>query len=58
MLLQKMNTNKYKKQLNKLKEYVRMVELKSTQARVVGIITDEMHPYTFLIETPLLENKM
>ena len=24
---------------------------------VVGIITEEMHPYTFFIETPLLENK-
>ena len=31
---------------------------KSTQTRVVGIITDEMHPYTFFIETLLLENEM
>ena len=35
-----------------------MVGPKSTQARVVGIITDEMHPYTLFIETLLLENKM
>ena len=31
---------------------------KSTQTRVVGIITDKMHPYTLFIETLLLENKM
>ena len=31
--------------------------LKSTQTRVVGIITYEMTPYTFFIENPLLENK-
>ena len=35
-----------------------MVEPKSTQARLVGIIADEMYPYTFFIETPILENKM
>ena len=29
---------------------------KSTQTKVVGIITDEIHPYTFFIETPLLKN--
>ena len=28
-----------------------MVGPKSTQTRVVGIITDEMYPYTFFIET-------
>ena len=33
-----------------------MVRPKSTQTRVVGIMTDEMYPYT--LETPLLENKM
>ena len=37
---------KYKKQL---KKYIGIVGLKSIQTRVVGIITDEMHPYTFLI---------
>ena len=52
-----MNTDKYKKQLNKIEE-VGMVGPKSTQMRVVGIITDNMHPYTFFIETPLLENWM
>ena len=36
--------NKYKKQLNKLKKQVGMVGPKSTQT-IVGIITDEMHPY-------------
>ena len=45
---QKINTNKYKKQLNKLKNEVGMVGPKSTQTRVVGIIMDEMHPYTKL----------
>ena len=34
-----------------------MVGLKSIQTRVVGI-TDEMHPYTFFIETLLLEDMM
>ena len=34
-----------------------MVGPKSTQIRLVGIITDEMHPYTFFTETLLLENK-
>ena len=53
-----MNTNKYKKQLNKLKKQVGMVGPKSTKTRVVGMITDEIHPYTFFIETLLLENKM
>ena len=38
-------TYKYKKQLNKLKKLVGMAGPKSTQTRVVGIITDEMHPY-------------
>ena len=33
-----------------------MVGPKSTQTRVVGIVTDEMHPYTFFIDTTLLEN--
>ena len=33
-----------------------MVGPKSAQTRVVGI-TYEMNPYTFFIETPLLENK-
>ena len=28
----------------------------NTQTKAAGIITDEMHPYTFFIETPLLEN--
>ena len=32
-----------------------MVGPKGTQIRVVGIITDEMHPYKFFIETTLLE---
>ena len=58
MLLKKRNTNKYKKQLDKLKKQVGMVEPKSTQTRVVEIITDKMHPYTFFIETLLLENWM
>ena len=35
-----------------------MAGQKSAQTRVVGTITDEMHPYTFFIETLLLENKM
>ena len=35
-----------------------MVGPKSTQTIVVGIVTDEMHPYTFFIETPLLKNEM
>ena len=35
-----------------------MAEPKSTQTRVVGIITDKMHPYTFYMETLLLENYM
>ena len=34
-----------------------MVWPKSTQIRVVGIITDKIHPYTFF-ETLLLENCM
>ena len=28
---------------------------KYTNKSMVGIITDEMHPYTYFIETPLLE---
>ena len=32
-----------------------MIGPKSTQTRIVGITTDEMHPYTFFIGTPLLE---
>ena len=34
-----------------------MVRPKSTQTRIVyiGIITDEVHPYTFFMETLLLE---
>ena len=32
-----------------------MVGTTSTQTRVVGIITDEMHPYTFFIETLLFK---
>ena len=32
-----------------------MVGPKSTQTSVVGIITDEMYPYTFFIEALLLE---
>ena len=51
MLLKKINMNNY--QL----EEEEMAGPKSTQ-RVVGIITDKMHPYTFFIETPLLENLM
>ena len=35
-----------------------MVGPKITQTREVGIIKDEMHPYTFFIETSLFENKM
>ena len=35
-----------------------MVGPKGTQTRVVGVITDQMHPYTFFIETLLLENWM
>ena len=35
-----------------------MVGPKSIQTRVVGIITDEIHPYTIFIETLLLENTM
>ena len=31
---------------------------KSIQTIVVGIITDEMHSYTFFVETLLLENWM
>ena len=60
MLLKKRNTNKYKKQLDKLKKQVGMGGggPKSTQTRVVGKVTDEMHPYTFFIETLLLENWM
>ena len=44
---------KYKKQLNKLKKQVGMVGPKSTQTRVVGTITNEIHPYTFFVETLL-----
>ena len=29
-----------------------MVGPKSTLTRLVGIITDEMHPYTYFVETP------
>ena len=47
MILKKRTTNKYKKQLNKSKKQVGMVGPKSTQARVEGIIMDEMHTYTF-----------
>ena len=35
-----------------------MVGLKSIPTRTVGIIADEMHPYTVFIETLLLENEM
>ena len=49
-----LNMNKYKKQLNKLKKQVGMTGPISTQTRVVGIITDEMHPYIFH-RNPLLE---
>ena len=35
-----------------------MVGPKSTQTRVVGMITDEVHPYTFFVEALLLENWM
>ena len=52
-----MNTDKYKKQLNKLKKQVGM-DGRAKKSRVVGIITDEIHPHTFFIETPLLGNKM
>ena len=31
-----------------------MVGPTNTQTRLVGIITDEVHPHTFFIETPLL----
>ena len=51
-----MNTDKYKKQLNKLKKQVGM-DGRAKKSRV-GIITDEIHPHTFFIETPLLGNKM
>ena len=39
----KIDANKYKKQLNKLKKQGGMAGPKSTQTRAVGIITDEMH---------------
>jgi hypothetical protein len=38
-------SNKYKKQLNKLKDKVGMAEPKSTRTRFVGIITSTIHPY-------------
>ena len=53
MLLNEVSTNKYKKQLNKLKEKVGMVVQKCTQTGRVGII-NEMHPYKSFIETLLL----
>ena len=48
---EKMNTNKHKN----LKRKVGMVGPKCMQTRVVGIITDKTHPYTFFIEMLLLE---
>ena len=39
-------------------EEVGMVGPKCTRTRVVGIITDDMHPYTFFTEIQLLENMM
>ena len=48
---QKMNTNKHKRQLSRDGRA-------KTHTRVIGIITNEMHPYTFFIETLLLENKL
>ena len=49
-----MNTNKYKKQLKQIEE-LGMVGPKSTRTRVVGIITDEMHPYTFFVKSRYLK---
>ena len=45
-MIKKSNGNKYKNTI-KLKKQVGMVVQKSTQTRVVGKITDEVHPISY-----------
>ena len=52
--------HKYKKQLNKLRKKAGMVGLKSIQTNiyVVGIITDELHPYIPFSSNRVSKKKM
>jgi hypothetical protein len=48
---QKKNSNKYKKQLNKIEDEVGMAGPKNTQTRFVGLIMSTIHPYVCFLSS-------